>query len=432
MREAPKYPEGSSTRFRFILVLMLGFHAAALHAWATVIVPVSDEALAEQAVAIVVGRVMGIESQWDDQKRHIFTHVTLRIEECLKGSLPIGEFTIKQPGGSIGELHSRLHGTAEFALGERALLFLRRNPDGSLRVAQLYQGKYTVERDAQSGEEVATRTPPRDVHVMNSSLTMGFSPPQEHTRHSFKEFKGRMQELVRQHRTNRQHQDAAAIVSARRADSNAAEAQAAYRYMGPARWFEPDTGTPVTMYINSGGEPLAPTSGLDQIRAGYSAWSDPSLSPFRYHDGGTTSADGTQLDGVNAVSFHDPLGQMDPPVGCTGTLAFTTIWWNGQTKTIQGTVFSRITEADVVFNDGWQGCGFYETFANFAEVATHELGHGLGLGHSPDPDATMYYLAHFDGRGAALRAGDIAGLQSIYPSSGTRPNAPTLLRQTSH
>jgi hypothetical protein len=50
-----------------------------------------------------------------------------------------------------------------------------------------------------------------------------------------------------------------------------------------------------------------------------------------------------------------------------------------------------------------------------AEVATHELGHVLGLNHSADGTATMAAFAHFDGRGASLKNDDLAGLAMIYP-----------------
>ncbi|WP_111765745.1 matrixin family metalloprotease [Nakamurella deserti] len=45
-------------------------------------------------------------------------------------------------------------------------------------------------------------------------------------------------------------------------------------------------------------------------------------------------------------------------------------------------------------------------------VALHELGHGLGLNHSADPDAVMY--AYYGGPRRELRADDIAGIRSIY------------------
>jgi hypothetical protein len=128
---------------------------------------------------------------------------------------------------------------------------------------------------------------------------------------------------------------------------------------------------------------------------------------------------------VNTVSFGDPLGQMDDPVNCGGVLAmggyFST---SSQLRTVNGRLFNRIVEGDVVVNGGWDGCGLYESFANLAEVVTHELGHVLGLGHSAEPEATMAPRAHFDGRGASLRADDMAGLRFIYPGEASAPAAP--------
>lgn len=47
-------------------------------------------------------------------------------------------------------------------------------------------------------------------------------------------------------------------------------------------------------------------------------------------------------------------------------------------------------------------------------VALHELGHILGLGHSPDPKAVMF--AYFrTGEGKDLNQDDIRGIQALYP-----------------
>src|SRR5205814_10654087 len=61
-----------------------------------------------------------------------------------------------------------------------------------------------------------------------------------------------------------------------------------------------------------------------------------------------------------------------------------------------------------------------------ATVTTHAIGHAIATGHSsendnePAPvlkDATMYYRAHFGGRGASVHADDMAAVRFVYPSA---------------
>ena len=120
---------------------------------ATVVVPLPDEELTEHAAGIVIGQVTRIESVWDPQTLRILTYVTIGLEDALKGSFPDSELTIVQPGGSIGGVHSWVVGSPELSLGERVLLFLRPDPQGRLRVAHLFQGKYSIAIDEITGEE---------------------------------------------------------------------------------------------------------------------------------------------------------------------------------------------------------------------------------------------------------------------------------------
>ena len=410
------------TRHTLLTLLSLALATEAFpvpEATATIVVPMSDRDLTESAVAVVIGDVTAIESHWNPTDQQISTYVTLDVVEVLRGDVGTGPVTLRQMGGRVGNVDAWVDGSPEFAVGERVLLFLRTNPDGTLRVAHLHQGRFSVLSDAYSGQAYAHRpAAPRGVHVLGAP---GTTPTD--AVHELETFKRRIRGFARQR----------APLAARGSVTTAAapppggvtEVQAAFTFLGAARWFEPDSGAPVTMFLNSQGEPTAPTRGFDQIRAALAAWSG--VSSFRFADGGFTAAQGYHGDGVSAVSFGDPLGQMDPPVGCSGTLGIGGYFASGETRTVNGIVFNRIVEGDVVGNSGWEGCSVNTDFDKMAEWLTHELGHILGLGHSTSPDATMYAIAHFDGRGASLRADDIAGLRALYPGGSTPPPASATL-----
>jgi hypothetical protein len=404
-------------RLLTLFTILVALIAYLRDADATIIVPTEDHHLIRQASTIVLGQVTRIESHWYAAKTQIYTHVGVRIEEVLKGELPEVEITVKQLGGTVGGLRSWIFGSPEFVVGERVVLFLTANPDGTLRVLSLYQGKFSVLRDSQTGEHFVYRgLNPQGVRNLTQSATNHQSAsPLVETR-PLARFKAEIASRVAQEQATAR---SGSLPVPTLVAGDIVESHERFTFLGsPSRWFEPDSTNTVPMFINPQGEPNAPSGGFDQIRSAYHAWSTVIGTTFRFHDAGFTSAQGFAFDGINAVSFGDPLGQIDPPQGCSGTLAIGGYFRStSETITVNGQIFFRILEGDLVFADGWQGCGFYENFGNLAEVATHELGHVLGLGHSPDPNATMFALAHFDGRSAALQSDEIAGINFIYPKT---------------
>ncbi len=95
----------------------------------------------------------------------------------------------------------------------------------------------------------------------------------------------------------------------------------------------------------------------------------------------------------------------------SGSAIATTYWWTSGTA---------IVDSDMVFWDGAftffagsSGCsgGFY-----IEDIAAHEFGHALGLGHSEFVDATMYpSTSHCNTSNRTLDADDIAGVRALYP-----------------
>src|SRR5438270_3454210 len=111
---------------------------------------------------------------------------------------------------------------------------------------------------------------------------------------------------------------------------------------------------------------------------------------------------------------------MNDPVNCAGTLAIGGVTSaGGSSRIIGGQSFSQIFEGDVVFNRNFS-C-FLGISTNLAEVATHEIGHSIGFGHSLDVNAIMYASAHGNGRGATLGSDDIAAVSFLYPGTKSTP-----------
>lgn len=173
--------------------------------------------------------------------------------------------------------------------------------------------------------------------------------------------------------------------------------------------------SPVPYYINPANMDL-PTAAIEPaIRAGADAWRLQSGASFSFAFAGYSTQTTTTNDSINLIVFRN--------ASSGSAIATTYTWFSG----------TRLIDADMVFWDagfqfftGTSGCsnGFY-----IEDVATHEFGHALGLGHSDVTGATMYpSISYCSQESRTLAGDDIAAVLSLYPPTATPPTPPTQLR----
>jgi hypothetical protein len=155
------------------------------------------------------------------------------------------------------------------------------------------------------------------------------------------------------------------------------------------------------------------------IQASFNTWNSAPNAAVNVTFGGNTSASSKGNDGINLICFV-----------CTGdfskdstTLAVT--WTtiadapgedtkHGTNSTFAGQIF----DADVLFNPTvqWSTSGTpTDPQEDLQTVATHEIGHFLGLDHSAVVRAVMYPFA--PPTLTTLSYDDVAGLSSVYPKA---------------
>ncbi len=177
------------------------------------------------------------------------------------------------------------------------------------------------------------------------------------------------------------------------------------------QFFDNNSGNDqVDVNYNDQGMPSYLLNSRQTLDTAMDTWTQVASSTFAYHDHGTTTrcpslvkeCPGRQyFDGNNDIGW---LNIKDPSVlGVT--------WYGTQTD-----------EFDMVLdnqNFTWyigDPNGISDGQYDAQTVWLHELGHGLGLGHSDDPNAVMY--AYYQGVRRDLRQDDVNGITALYPADG--------------
>lgn len=174
-----------------------------------------------------------------------------------------------------------------------------------------------------------------------------------------------------------------------------------------ARWSS--ANQPLDYWINQNGSADVPMSQLQTvIENSWSEWSEPCCSSFSANYRGTTSDTALSRSGNVVLSWEErswptQMGNVNQTIAVTLSSVYRSC---------------EIASAPILFNGvGFQFCTTGSRCTDLQAIATHEIGHNLGLGHSQYSDATMY-AAYTGGTGArSLSQDDTAGVCSLYPGS---------------
>lgn len=395
---------------RMFLLLAL---VPSLPAAATTYKMVSDQTLVDQSAAVAAVRVAAVEPA--PVAGRPATDYLVEVERLVKGDLPGSTIVVRVPGGVRPDgIGLKIFGAPEFQEGETALLFLRPAADGTYRILHLMLGAFHLRQVG--GRDVALR----DLSDAFEVGPAGLEARQDLVR-DFERFSDWAADRGEGFRRER---DYVLEVSPQELE----QATGSFTLMKsddgtPIRWFRFDSGQSVEWKVNASGQPgLGPEASAAAFQIAMDAWSSDPGSNVNYVYAGTTTA-GAGLDhddGINSILFDDPRrNEADGSFSCSegGVIAVGGPFFYTQTRRWNGKSWHEAVEGDIVTNDGTE-CFFKDNQKVAEEVFAHELGHTLGLGHAPTRDSLMFANAHDDGRGARLGPDDLAGIASLYPSSG--------------
>ena len=108
-------------RLKRLATALVALALGSVAAHASTFVALTAEQMITESDAVIQGRVIGVESRWDDAGRIIISEARILVSESLVGKAP-SIVTITTPGGEVGDLKVEAAGFPQFAKGQEVIV----------------------------------------------------------------------------------------------------------------------------------------------------------------------------------------------------------------------------------------------------------------------------------------------------------------------
>src|SRR5262245_52958771 len=372
----------------------------------------TDTEMIVSSRAIVRARILSLTCGLDPSQAIVYTYVRLRVREFLKGAIDSTEIVLKEPGGQAGTRGTIFSGSPEFTAGEEVVLFLDTWPDGSLRVHDMFLGKFTIAKDSQSGQLFVVRDLPGSQVALvspNGSFPQAVNAGQATSRMELAAYlrmvRRKLADNLEESQEFEDNYYRGAALLPQPPDYGGLTSRMGIQpefhlKNPPARWVGPDMGQPVTFFVNPVGAPNPQI--MDDVSAALNAWSTVPGCSLRLVNGGVTSAcDGPT--GPTVIDFSNCSGMFPPDSSCSVLSSTGVVFDTTSTSVVNLTSYFRLVRA-IVFVNPHASC-MLGNRCNLQELLTAAIGLALGptfswsptFGGSATPDemdATLFFHVH--------------------------------------